>query len=167
MSKMISTHKLVLMALLIAAEVILSRFLSISLWNMKIGWAFVPLALSGILLGPFCTALVGGISDLIGAILFPVGTFFPGFTCTAMLNGFFYGYFLHKKQDMKNILLAVLCHQLIGSLLLNTFWLSLLYGAPFLSLLLPRLLQTAGMGIVQLITIRVLARYTPQMRRYA
>lgn len=167
MSKSIPTQKLVLMSLLIAIEVILSRFLSISLWNVKIGWAFVPLALSGILLGAYCTAIVAAAADLIGAILFPVGTFFPGFTFTAALNGFIYGYFLHKKQDKKAILLAVLLHQLIGSLLLNSLWLSLLYGTPFLPLLAPRLVQSVGMGIVQIITIRILAKYAPRLRRYA
>ena len=46
-----TTHRLVLMAMLVAIQVILSRWLSINLWNLKIGFAFVPIAIAGMLLG--------------------------------------------------------------------------------------------------------------------
>ena len=48
--KMSRTHRLVLMAMLAAVQIVLSRFLSINLWNLKIGFAFVPIALAGMLL---------------------------------------------------------------------------------------------------------------------
>ena len=41
-----STRTLTTMALLTALEIVLSRFLSISAWNTKIGFAFVPVALA-------------------------------------------------------------------------------------------------------------------------
>ena len=101
-----TTHRLVLMAMLVAVQVILSRFLSINLWNLKIGFAFVPVALAGMLLGPVGAGLTGAVADIIGATLFPSGTFFPGFTLTAFITAFGYGFFLHKKQGMANILAA-------------------------------------------------------------
>ena len=45
------THRLVLMAMFVAVQIILSRFLSINLWNLKIGFSFIPIVLAGILLG--------------------------------------------------------------------------------------------------------------------
>ncbi len=39
-----NTQRLVIMALLVAISIILSRFLSIAAWNLKIGFAFVPVA---------------------------------------------------------------------------------------------------------------------------
>lgn len=160
-----TTHKLVLMAMMVAANVVLSRFLSISLWNLKIGFAFVPVVLTAMLLGPIPAGIVGAAADFIGATLFPIGAYFPGFTFTGFLVGVFYGIFLHKKQDIKGIFMAVLLSECIGSILLNTLWISILYGAPFMGLLPARVMQAVGMGIVEVIVIRLLANYVPQFKK--
>lgn len=160
-----STQRIVILALMVAANVVLSRFLSISLWNLKIGFAFLPVVLTAILYGPVAGGLVGALGDFVGATLFPIAAYFPGFTVTAFLVGAIYGIFLHKKQDLKGILLAVLLTELIGSLLLNSFWISLMFGAPFVSLLAPRAMQACGMGVVEFLTIRLISRYLPMLRQ--
>lgn len=161
------THRLVLAAMLVAVQIILSRFLSLSLWNLKLGFSFLPIALAGILLGPLGAGLVGLVSDVVGAILFPIGTFFPGFSLTAFLVGFGYGFFLQKEQGIRQIILAVLFSEIVGTLLLNTLWVSLLYGVPFASLLPPRFVQAVGMGLTETLCIRTMVRYTPLLKRIA
>ena len=163
--KMSRTHQLVVMAMLVAIQVILSRVLSINLWNLKIGFAFVPIAIAGILLGPVGAGLTGTVADLIGATLLPSGTFFPGFTLTAFITAFGYGFFLHKKQGMTNILGAVLFSEIIGTLLLNTKWLSILYGTPFMPIFITRVGQAVGLGIVEVIVIKLLAKYIPHLKK--
>lgn len=158
-----STHRLAVLAMMVAANVILSRFLSISLWNLKIGFAFIPVVIAAVLFGPVAGGVVGALGDYIGATLFPIAQYFPGFTVTAFFVGAVYGIFLHKKQDMKRILLAILVTECIGSLLLNTFWISMLFGAPFLSLLPPRAVQSIGMGVMEIVIIRVMVRYLPAL----
>ncbi|MDD4844183.1 MAG: folate family ECF transporter S component, partial [Anaerotignum sp.] len=143
--KFSNTHRLVIMALLVAISVILSRFLSISAWNLKIGFAFVPIALAGMLLGPVPAGIVAALADFLGATLFPIGQYFPGFTLTAFLNGILLGVILYKKADMKNIVTASVLTQILGSLLLNTLWISILYGTPFWALMPTRILQTCVM----------------------
>lgn len=160
-----ATHRLVLIAMMVAAHVVLSRFLSISLWNLKIGFAFVPVVLTAMLLGPVAGGAVGALADIIGANLFPIGAYFPGFSFTAFLVGACYGIFLHKKRSMAGIVCAVVLSECIGSLLLNTLWISLLYGAPFISLLPARAAQSIGMGIVEVIVIRLLANYVPHLQK--
>lgn len=103
----ITTKNLTTMALLIALEIILSRFLSLSAWNTKIGFSFVPVVIAAILLGPVYAGIVGALADFIGAILFPIGAYFPGFTLTAFLTGMVYGLFLYKQQSLPRILGAV------------------------------------------------------------
>ena len=164
-NKMSRTHRLVLMAMLAATQIILSRFLSINLWNLKIGFSFVPIALAGMLLGPVGAGLTGAVADLIGATLFPSGAFFPGFTLTAFLTAFGYGFFLQKKQTLGNILAAVLFSEIMGTILLNTLWISMLYGTPFVAVMVPRLAQAVGMGVVEIIVIRLLATYTPHLKK--
>ncbi len=159
------THRLVLAAMLVAVQVILSRFLSVNLWNLKVGFSFLPIALAGILLGPFGAGLVGLVSDVVGATLFPIGAFFPGFSLTAFLIGFGYGFCLQNGQGMRQIAAAVLFSEIVGTLILNTLWISLLYGAPFVSVLLPRLMQAFGMGLIEILCIRAMVRYTPFLKR--
>ena len=146
------------MALLTALDIVLSRFLSLSTLNTKIGFAFVPVAFAALLLGPVEAGIVGALSDFLGALLFPVGPYFPGFTLTAFLMGLVYGLCLHKKQSLSRLLLAVALHQLVLSLGLNTLWISLLYGSPYSALLLTRLPQTALLAGVQLALLPLLAR---------
>lgn len=161
--KLSNTHRLVIMALLMALTIILSRFLSISAWNLKIGFAFAPIALAGMLLGPIPAGIVAAAADFLGATLFPIGQFFPGFTLTAFLTGILFGAFLHKKVDTKKIVLVSISTQIIGSLLLNTQWISMLYGTPFWALMPTRILQTCVMTVIQIIVIRILAGYAPQI----
>ena len=146
-------------AVLVALEVILSRFLSIPTQFMKIGFAFVPLAVCGMLFGPWWTALCGGLADFIGAILFPIGPYFPGFTLSNALVGMMFGYCLHQKfSGWKHIAKAVAVNNLVISLLISTYWLHLLYGSPYLGLLPTRLGQNVVMIVLEFVVIRLIQK---------
>lgn len=151
------------MGLLVALQVVLSRFFSINAWNLKIGFSFLPIAVAGMFFGPIGAAIVATVADLVGAILFPSGQFFIGFTVTALLGGLVWGTFLHKKQTNGRILCAVLIEQLILSLLMNTLWISILYSSPFVPLMTSRVVQCLVLGPVQFITVKVMCRF---LQRY-
>ena len=142
------------MGLLVALQVVLSRFFSINAWNFKIGFSFLPIAVAGMFFGPVGAAVVATVADLVGAILFPSGQFFIGFTVTALLGGLVWGVFLHKKQTNGRILCAVLIEQLVLSLLLNTLWISILYSSPFVPLMTSRVVQCLVLGPVQFVTVK-------------
>lgn len=161
---------LVCCALLIALQVVLSRWLSFQTWNLKIGFSFVPVVLAARLFGPVQAMLVYGIGDVVGTLLFPVGAYFPGFTVSAMLSGLIYGLFLYKKNGSyvffgkKNVTAtkkseilrlsgAVGLIQLICSFFLNSLWISIAYGAPFTAQLATRWPQSLGMGVVQIVLL--------------
>ena len=127
-----SLVKLAVLALLTALSVVLSRFLSIQTPVTKIGFSFLPIAFAGVLFGPVGGALAGGLADLIGALLFPIGAYFPGYTLTAALTGAIYGFAWHQKRTPLRVIVAVLIKQLVCSLLLNTLWTSILYHKGFM-----------------------------------
>lgn len=145
-------------AVLIAAAIVLSRFFSINTWSLKIGFTFVPIFLAAYLFGAIAAALTAGIADFLGATLFPIGAYFPGFTLTCCLTGAVYGLLLHKKQTSLRILTAVCIDQLILSLLLNTLWISILYGSSFAALLAARAVQCLVMLPVEFIVIGLLSK---------
>lgn len=134
--------------ILVAMEIILARF-SIHTWNLKIGFSFIPVVLAAIFYGPVAGGLVGAIGDVIGAFLFPVGAFFPGFTLTAFLNGIIYGAFFRDHVSLKNVVCAEVAVQVFISQFLNTYWISFLYGSPYWLLFFTRIYQTLAMFAVQ------------------
>ena len=153
---------LVILAMLTAMEIVLSRFLSVNAWNLKIGFSFVPVVAAAMLYGPLGGAVVAGLGDFLGAILFPIGPYFPGFTATAVLTGLVFGFLLRRRQTPAGAVCAVGINQLILSLLLNTLWISILYGNPYWPTLVSRIPQCAILIPVQILVILALA---PAMRR--
>ena len=104
--------------------------------NLRITFTFIPLAISGWILGPISAALVGLTGDLIGCFLFPMGAYFPGFTLSAMLTGFIFGIFLYETNigSSKSVVLIVIAKLFISifiNILLNSVWLSMMYGKAF------------------------------------
>lgn len=154
-------------AMLVAIEVVLNRFCSINTQVVKIGFAFVPVAVCAMLFGPIWACITAGMADFIGAILFPIGPYFPGFTASAALTGLVFGLLLYKRQtDWKHIALAVGINNLIISLFLTTFWIHLLYGGPYWALVPARLLQNGILVVVEFAVIRLLQKPVALIARH-
>ncbi len=87
--------KVVIAALLLAIMIISDRFLSFNTTFFTINVSFIPSLITAILLGPIYSMLVFGLTDYIGAHLFPFGEYFVGFTISAIIKGLIYGVFLY------------------------------------------------------------------------
>ena len=102
-----SVKKLVEISLLIALEVILTRFCSINTATLRIGFGFLPIAIIAMMYGPLSAGVAYALGDLLGMMIFPSGSYFPGFTLTAFLTGVIYGLVfvsythldVYKRQD--------------------------------------------------------------------
>lgn len=162
-----NTRFMVTMGLLVALHVVLSRFCSINAWNLKIGFAFVPVFAAAFLYGPVPAGVVGAVGDLLGAVLFPIGPYFPGFTVTCFLTGIAFGLLLHKKQSLPRILIAVAISQLALGLLLNTLWISILYESPFGALLITRVVQCLILIPVECLVIGFMSKGLVPLRKVA
>lgn len=132
-----------IMAMLIALQIILSRIFTINLGDtLRINFGFVPNAVAGMLLGPVPAMIVAGLSDLMGAVLFPSGPLYLGFTLTAMMGGLFYGVFFYQKEfTLKRAMVCKMVAMLVCNILMNTLWLKLMYGQAFFALLPSRLIK--------------------------
>ncbi len=129
--KKLSTKQMVNLGLLIALNVIFSRYFSFMLTeSIKFGTSFIVMAVIGTIYGPIWGGVAGVISDLIGVMLNPQGSgFFFGFTISAFVNGVIYGYFLNKKPYKSYyVVITVIASSIIVSFLLNTYWLVLMSG---------------------------------------
>ena len=68
LKKTFSTQNLVMMAALIAIQIILTRFFSIQTDTLRISFGSIPLVLAGMWLGPLCGAIVAVIADVLGTL---------------------------------------------------------------------------------------------------
>lgn len=139
-----NTSRLVMMGLLMAMEIILTRFLSINTPILRLGFGFLPISILGILYGPLWAGLTYALGDILGANLFPTGDFFPGFTLSAFLTGMVFGSILYGHEvTWKRSFLASTIVVLFIDLCLNTYWLSILMGKGFIVLLPTRIMKVA------------------------
>ena len=125
-------RRLVMLSVLIAAEIVLNRFLSINTMGIKIGFSFLPIVIAAYLFGPVYAGAAYAVADLMGALLFPIGPYHPGFTACALLMGVTYGLFLYKRKRIgliRSILPPILINSLLLGLVVNTLWVSMLYGS--------------------------------------
>lgn len=160
------TKKIVLAGIFIAMTVILSRFLSVKLPGFKIGFSYVPVYLSAVLLGPVYTAIVTALSDIIGATLFPFGPYFIGYTISTTINGLIYGSILHKiyKEEVSNketiirLIIAACLTQLLVNGCLNTLWISITQDKAFFVIATGRFIKEAIMVPIHVITMFVLIK---------
>lgn len=149
--------ELCVFAIMIALDVVLSRFLSFKTFDTKLSLSFLTTVFIAVSYGPYKSALFAIICDLIGALLFPFGPFFFGFTATAMLRGFIWGMFLYERKSLKSILLAVFSEQIICSLILNSLWISYLYHTPYIVNIGKRMaFQVPAVAILELVVLSML-----------
>lgn len=156
---MTKTRILVTAGLLIALDIILTRFLAIQTPILRISLGFIPIALSGMLFGPLTGGITAALGDILGMMILPAGPYFPGFTFSAFCSGYIYGTFLHKKaHSLPRTLLAAGVIIFVVDLGLNTLWLSFITGKAALVLLWPRLTKSLLMLPIQVFLIHTLCR---------
>ena len=161
-----TNKKIILSAVLLAMLIILSRFLSISTPILKISFAFVPTMLCAVWLGPKWTVLLNVLGDIIGATLFPTGSFFIGYTISTAISGFIYGILLYKKESNSYSNLQFIIRLIISSTLvavivnmgLNTLWTSITTGSAFIVLLGTRFVKQLIMIPIHVVVIAFLER---------
>lgn len=126
--------------MLLALKVVLGLFTVNVTSLLKIGFSFLPIAVAGLLFGPVAGGIVGAAGDVISYFISPTGPYFPGFTLNAFLSGFLYGAFFFKKQvGFWRVFSAKASVTVLVSLLLNPFWLSVLYGKGFIAVFSTRI----------------------------
>lgn len=156
---MSKTKKIILAGLLLATTIILNRFLSIKTPIVVISFAFIPIMLSGMLLGPMWTMLIAGLADLIGALLFPFGAYFVGYTISSTLSGLIYGLFLQRKYNktnkklLLNLIISSLIVLIICNGILNSVWIYITTKKAIAVILPTRLLKQTIMLPINVIVM--------------
>lgn len=149
-----NTSRLITIAFLIALEIILTRFFSINTPILRIGFGFLPVAMTGILFGPLWAGAAYALGDILGMMIFPSGPYFPGFTLTTFLTGLTFGLVLHNHPvTWRRVLLASSIVCILINLGLDTLWLYIMMDDAVVALIPTRIAKAVIMLPVQVILI--------------
>lgn len=164
------TTTLVMTALMVAMGVVLHSFATIPIsTELMFKWAFLPMAVVGMLYGAVPAAICGGLIDLISTLILPKasGGFMFGITFCMMVSGFLYGLFLYKAEKLTTrVVLCTATNFILVTMLLTTAVLSVNYGSEFITMFVRRLLKAALLPIEVALLIPVLKMLKKRLKNF-
>lgn len=189
--EMKSTLNIVICAMMAALAIVLSYTTSFYITpTIKVGFSGLPNRLVDYMFGPVVGAIFGGVMDVLKFLIKPDGSFFFGYTLTAMAGGFIYGLFYYKlqikkpletdltgfkliwawiKANAKTILLIFIANALVKVICnigMNTLWTSMMTGKAWLALIPARLIKNLIQIPVDTVLHFVLLKLFCQLKRY-
>ena len=164
-----SVRTLTGVSMLLAMSVVISFTASVQITeSLRVGLGYLITALLGMLYGPFTAAIAAGVGDVVKYLLKPDGQFFFGFTLTAMLGGMVYGAFFYKgRVTIVRAIASKTTVTLFLNCLLNTVWISFLYGQPFTASLTLRVIKNAVALPVEIVLLYVVLNAMAKVIRRA
>lgn len=160
--------KIVLTSALIALNIVLERFFTIHIESNHYSLSVITVAFAAVFLGTPYAVAVSALGDILGAIISPVGPYFPGFTLTNILTALCIGLFLRKRVTFINTASAILINKTVGTLILNSIWVSLLYKGgidAFPAYMVTRIPQAVIMTVIEIILILVFFHQNSNIRK--
>ena len=154
------TQTLTVVGMFLAIQMVLSSYGVIQLNDsLKISLAHLALAPTAMLFGPVAAGLQGAMSDILGFLIKPSGPYFPGFTLSAALGGIIYGCLLYESdRKLWQIILARALIMVFVNILLNTFFLTMLYGPSQTALLPVRVMKNVMQFPIDCILLTAVCR---------
>ena len=140
-SELRSTKTIAFCGVMAALAIVLGFVARIQIGNyIRIGFSELPNILVDTMFGPVTGGIFGGALDILKFIAKPTGSYFPGFTLSAILGGLIYGVFLYgKKVTIPRVLAANVLVKGLVNICLNSFWLYLLYNRGVLGMMPARI----------------------------
>lgn len=132
---------------------------------IEIRFAVLPVAVAAYLFGPAVGGVVGLVSDVGGYLIKPTGPFFPGFTVTSVVTGILFGCFLYKRRPaILRVLVTQIVYTIVCGILLNSLWLSILYGNGFIPVLTARFVKELVMIPVNTVILTMILQPVKRLR---
>lgn len=159
MNKKSTLFKIVVTAVLVALNIVLERFLAFQFQNNHYNLSIITIGFAAVFLGMPYSIAVAGLGDLIGALLFPFGPYFPGYTFTNIIIAIIISICISKRANIFTISAATILNKALCTLCLNSLWTSILYKGgvdAFPAYMVTRIPQAIIMGVIDILALTVL-----------
>lgn len=125
MKKFFSVQRISLMAMFVALQIVLARYLAIQASStVRISLENIPTILAAAWMGPISGAVVGAVADILGMLLqSSSGVYFPPLTLTPILLALIVGYsfrFFSTKRQWPSLAVSIAIGECIANLLYMT-----------------------------------------------
>jgi riboflavin transporter len=159
------TRNVVFCGLMAALAIILTYMTTIQIGPyIKIGFWGIPNRVIELMFGPIVGGIFGGTLDILRYIVRPTGPFFVGFTISEIVSGVIYGIFLYRKPvKLSRIAIVGLVDKVFVNCILNTVWLSMLYGKGFMVLISARVIKNLIMWPIDALLLFAVLTYTVKL----
>ena len=154
MQKGITTRALVMLAMLVAISIVAGKYLAFNLGDfMRFSLENMPIIFAGITIGPLGGLLTGVVADLVGCLMVgytvnPIVTL--GAAAIGVISGLVPRIFRGDLGDGRlMIVVTVIISHFVGSVLIKTAGLAAYYQAPYIVLLLWRVLNYLIIGAIE------------------
>ncbi|MCH5201769.1 MAG: folate family ECF transporter S component [Oscillospiraceae bacterium] len=133
-------QSIVIIAMFLALRVVLGMFGNFQLSFFpyaKLGFMFLPIALTSYYFGPVCSMVVAVAGDVLSYLMAPpAASFTPGITAGYLLEGMVVGLILYKENiTVTRTAVSQVVATIIGGLAINTYFIYLIYGLTYLQVL--------------------------------
>ena len=160
MKKILNTKIMVIMALLIAINLILTRIFVFYFNDFsRFDLGNIPIILAGLFFGPAAGAIVGAVSDVLGSVVLSGRGWFPPLTIGPLLMGLIPGLlrrFVIKKNTLPRVLVIVILTEAVASLAWKTWCLATLYHADYSIVFIARLPVVILLMVVETVLVCIL-----------
>ncbi|MBE7026913.1 MAG: folate family ECF transporter S component [Ruminococcaceae bacterium] len=124
MSKTNMVRKLAFGAILVALQIILSRYLGIQTDIFQISLGFVPIAIAAMMLGPSWAVFIALVSDFVGTMIAGTGAYNPMFSINAVLYALIFAWMFYKKDiGVWRVVVCVMIQLVFVAVPLTPLWL--------------------------------------------
>lgn len=126
------SKQLALLAILMAAQIVVSFFYIPVSDNLRIYFTYLIVILVANIFSFKTALLYAFIEDILAFMIFPSGPFFFGYTLTAMASMTIYSLCLYKNVTVKRIIIAKTAVNILVNVGLNSLWSAVLYSKGYL-----------------------------------
>ena len=146
-------------AALVALNIVITRFLSVTVGPVRIGFGFLPIAVGSMLYGPVVGTISALVADVLGAVIQGAG-YWPGFGLSTALYGLTYGLFLYgREKSCKNIAACVILQAIVIDAFLGALWYYIYTSMTFPVALTGRSINALVMIPVKIVMVQYLWKY--------
>lgn len=162
-----NVHTIVGVGLFVALNLVLNTFASIQITNeLKLGFASVATAASCYLYGPIPNMIVAPILDFLNYCIKPAGAYFPLFIISSIVTAMIFAFYLYgqEKVSLKRCILCRLTYDIVVSLFLNSWFTSLLWSTPILTIITPKIIKNLITLPIQVGVLYFAMKITSQLK---
>ena len=132
-AKLRQTKYLAIMATMIALKAVLANFSIPLSETLRINFGYMVTSVEAAVVGPVAGMISGAVSNTVNFMIRPSGTFFVGYTISAMLGELFYGLFFYRRRiTLPSIIAAKASVNYLINVLLGSLWSSMLYSKGYI-----------------------------------